>query len=504
MGHDIPTTNQRQKPGSVIARWANSRRDFLRLGAGVLAGATLAACGSPSSSSATTPTTTTKKKSSLTTAQFHSQPELTPPLIEVRRGTGSPGEGLICVTPGGPLLVDNAGQPVWVHPVPHAATNLRVQRYRGQPVMTWWQGEVTHYGVGEAGEYVVMDNSYRQLMTVEAHHGLSADLHEFIIDDHGVAFFTAYRHYTTDLTSVGGPKKGEALDATVQGVDLATGALVFDWRSADHIAFSESYQKYSHKYPYDPVHLNSIDFTPDGKLLISARNTWCVYKVDPASGEIIWRLGGKKSDFALAPGSRFAWQHDARTHGDGTISIFDDEGDPPEAKQSRGLVVNVDETTKRVSDRTQFFHPGNKLLAGSQGSVQKLPDGDVFIGWGAEPYYTELQEDGTLVLDGRFATGTSYRAFRFAWDGKRTDVPAAAVTTKNGTTTLHASWNGSTETVRWQLLVGTTSGSLQPTTEVPRTGFETALAVPQGATLVAAAALDASGKLLAQSPNVIL
>ena len=79
---------------------------------------------------------------------------------------------------------------------------------------------------------MVTDESYRQLMTVEARHGLSADLHEFIIDHSGVAYFTAYRHYITDLTRVGGPKHGTALDATVQGVDLATGDLVFDWRSA--------------------------------------------------------------------------------------------------------------------------------------------------------------------------------------------------------------------------------------------------------------------------------
>ena len=103
--------------------------------------------------------------------------------------------------------------------------------------------------------------------------------------------------------------------------------------------------------------------------------------------------------------------HDARTHADGTLSVFDDEGDPPEAKQSRGLVLAVDDGARVVSERTQYFHPGKHLLAGSQGSTQYLPGGDVFIGWAAEPYYTEFQQDGTLVLDGRFSTGSSYRAF---------------------------------------------------------------------------------------------
>ena len=197
--------------------------------------------------------------------------------------------------------------------MPHASTNLRVQRYRGLPVLSWWQGEVASYGVGQEGEYIVMDSSYRQLMRVTARHGLPADLHEFLITEDGTAYFTAYETFTTDLRSVSGPKSGRALDATIQGLDLATGDLVFNWRSRDHIALSESYSAYSASStaPFDPVHVNSIDTTADGKLLVSARNTWTIYKLHPVTGRIIWRLAGKKNDFTLGDGVRFAWQHDA-------------------------------------------------------------------------------------------------------------------------------------------------------------------------------------------------
>ncbi len=440
-----------------------------------------------------------------TTASYRSRPDLKATLIDVRRGSGIPGSGYICVTPAGPSLVDDAGDPVWIQPVTHASTNLRVQTLNGEPVLTWWQGEVASYGVGKSGEYVVMDSSYRKLMTVQAKNGLPADLHEFIITGASIAYFTAYRTYTTDLRSVGGPRRGKALDATIQGIDLNTGTLVFDWSSAQHIGFSESHAKYSDGAPFDPVHLNSIDSTPDGKLLVSARNTWTVYKVDPATGEIIWRLGGKKSDFALGPGARFAWQHDARTHADGTITLFDDEGDPPEAKQSRGLVLAVDETAKTANVRSQYFHPGQSLLAGSQGSFQVLPNRDVVIGWGAEPYYTELQHDGTLVLDGKFATGTSYRAFKFDWTGRPTDKPAvAADTSSSGHTTVSVSWNGSTETAGWRLLAGRSATSLAALREVRRNGFETSIAVPAGVSHAAVAALDSSGAVLAVSPTIRL
>ena len=472
------------------ARGRHTRREFLILAGGVVTGAALAAaCGSAPTS-----------PSIPTNASYRSRPDLTPSLIDVTTGSGPPGPGYVCVTPSGPLLVDDLGRPVWIREVPDASTNLRVQSLNGQPVLTWWQGKIASYGVGTQGEYVILDSSYRQVMTVQAKKGLPADLHEFLITGGGIAYFTAYRTYTTDLRSVGGPASGQALDATIQGVDLNSGELVFDWSSAEHIDFSESEQQYAGGAPYDPVHLNSVDITPDDKLLVSARNTWTVYKIDTGSGDILWRLGGKKTDFTLGPGARFAWQHDARTHADGTLSLFDDEGDPPEAKQSRGLILDVDETAMTADVRAQYFHPKKALLAGSQGSMQVLPGGDVMIGWGAEPYYAQLQADDTMVLDGRFAKGTSYRAFRFDWMGTPTDVPAvASARSTAGLTTVYVSWNGSTETVRWRLLAGRGPGGLRPAGELARQGFETALPVPTGATLAAVEALDAAGGVLARS-----
>ena len=50
-------------------------------------------------------------------------------------------------------------------------------------------------------------------------------------------------------------------------------------------------------FPYDFFHINSIDVDRDGSLLISARNTWTVYDLNPATGQIRWQLGGKHSSF---------------------------------------------------------------------------------------------------------------------------------------------------------------------------------------------------------------
>ena len=61
---------------------------------------------------------------------------------------------------------------------------------------------------------------------------------------------------------------------------------------------------------------------------------------------MLWRLGGKKTDYKLGAGVKFAWQHDARRQPDGSITIFDNGAAPPVEKFSRVLVLRVDEQQK--------------------------------------------------------------------------------------------------------------------------------------------------------------
>ncbi len=52
----------------------------------------------------------------------------------------------------------------------------------------------------------------------------------------------------------------------------------------------------------------------------------------------------------MGPGTRTAWQHDARMLPNGEITMFDDGANPPIHKQSRGLRIALDERprTKRA------------------------------------------------------------------------------------------------------------------------------------------------------------
>ena len=144
-----------------------------------------------------------------------------------------------------------------------------------------------------------------------------------------------------------------------------------------------------------------IDLDSDGNLLISARNTWAVYKIDRGNGAVLWGMGGKKSDFAMGSGTGYAWQHDARRQADGTITLFDDGSSPKVEPQSRGLVLQVDEGLRMVKLRQAYAHGGSGISASSQGNMQVLPNGDVLVGWGSEPYLTQFNANGSIAVDGR-------------------------------------------------------------------------------------------------------
>jgi hypothetical protein len=456
---------------------------------------------------------------------FVSRPDLTPPALTItHHGPSAPSDPpyIILSTiafPAGPgtpglMILDRNGGLVWYSPTPPspagqrtARIDLQVQRYRGQPVLTWWEGPVlAGYGYGRA---VIADSSYRTIATVNGGHGLPPDLHEFVISPQNTALVTGYKPVTTNLSRVGGPAKGVVLSGVVQEIDIASGRLLFEWSSLDHVPVTDSYSPFfggTKAAPWDYFHINSISIAPDGTLLVSARHTSAVYKVARPSGRVVWQLGGKRSSFGMGPGARFWFQHHALPQGPDTVSIFDDAGGPPlKEPQSRGILVHLDTRAMRATLQRSYVHP-TRLRATSQGSMQVLPGGRVLVGWGNLPYFSEFTQNGTLIMDGQFPAGDeSYRAFTAAWTGQPTDNPAAAARMNPaGGSVVYASWNGATQVSTWTALAGKTPSALVPAGSAPRHGFETRIAVTSLGPYFAAAAVDASGRELGRSATVLL
>jgi hypothetical protein len=443
---------------------------------------------------------------------FRSRPDLSPAAVEVTTTQAhedtAAGYIFVAFKEGagghGPIIIDDSGQVVWFGKY-RSARDFKVQYYRGRPVLTWWEGKVTAgHGVGE---YVIFDDSYREMARVRAGNGYRGDLHEFLITPEDTALLVAYAPRRTDLSPIGGLKDGMAWEGIVQEVDIETGEVLFEWHSLEHVGIEESYIELPEDpdYLYDYFHINSIDVEPDGNLLLCARNTWTVYKVDRKSAEVLWRLGGKKSDFEMGPGTQSAYQHDARRQRDGTITIFDNGAHPKVHDRSRGIVVELDEE-KMSAKRLREYTSPKKRRSTSQGNMQLLPNSNVFIGWGGQPFASEFSYDGELLLNVRFPPdGESYRAFRFAWSGYPDDDPTVAVEQgPDDKVTLYASWNGAMEVDAWEVLAGPCQGRLKSVGSVPRDGFETSMLVRTFDPYVAVRAKDRLGQALGTSAPVKL
>jgi hypothetical protein len=283
-------------------------------------------------------------------------------------------------------------------------------------------------------------------------------------------------------------------DGIVQEVDIETGEVLFEWHSLDHVELSEHESAY-----YDHLHLNPIDVFDEDHLILSSRATSTVFKISRKTGEIVWRLGGEKNDFEMGEGVQFFYQHDARSHPAGTITLFDN-GSANTVEQSRGEVIAIDEDAMKATLVREYTHP-DKLLSVTQGNVQVLPNGNVFIGWGSSPVASEFSQDNEVQFNAEFPTeGETYRAFRFPWKGYPKYAPAmAAESGQDDKVKIYASWNGATEVATWQVLAGGGPRKLKELASAPKEGFETVITIKTDEPYVGVQALAASGKVLGSS-----
>ena len=233
--------------------------------------------------------------------------------------------------------------------------------------------------------------------------------------------------------------------------------MLFEWHSLDHVAPDESYELGRHDGGnVDYFHLNSIDVDADGHLLVSARNTSAVYKVDRETGQVIWRLGGKQSDFALEPGVGFAYQHDVRRHSDGTITVFDNAAAAPDRVGHR-LPTAADRARRGGEDRVAragTTRPETRTTW-AMGNVPAGVGRRAFVGWGPTAVQ-RVRPDGALRFDARFVDGQRrLPRVPLPWSAKPTGKPAMAVRQNgDGTMTVYASWNGATGITHWQIRTG--------------------------------------------------
>jgi EmrB/QacA subfamily drug resistance transporter len=461
---------------------------------------------------------------------FLTEPSLHPPVIHKDGPTlaGRLAPGYILATnfynlnypplvgQSGPLILDGHLQPVWFKPVPEkvVAANLSLQTYEGQPALAWWQGVVTNTGSTESGEDVVVNRHYQTVARLKGADGWVLTLHALTIDGED-AWVTANKNVARNLSAYGGAYNGALIDSAVQEYNLKSGKLLRTWDALEHIPPGDSYATVpTNGFPWDTYHVNALELTGAGTFLVSMRNTWAAYLVNIATGKIEWILGGKRSSFKFGPGAAFQWQHDvavapgsSATAPRSTITMFDDHccqltgggTSVPATGPSRGLVLDLDQQARTATLLAQY-PSGGEFETEYMGDTEPLAGGNVFVGWGSEPYFSEFTRSGQRLLEGNFpGSDLSYRETLDPWVGLPLTPPVGVARQQGGRATVYASWNGATRVVFWRVLAGPSATQLSAVASAAKSGFETAIPMARAYPSYEVQALDSVGHAIGTS-----
>ncbi|KAJ5898296.1 hypothetical protein N7504_008584 [Penicillium tannophilum] len=390
------------------------------------------------------------------------------------------------------LILDAQGDPVWVDYSWGEVHDFRVQQFKGKDYLTFWAG--VQRGIHGEGSWYMLSSSYQLCYKISpVGKNLLGDLHEFQITDSGTALVTIYESIPFDLTAIGGPSSGWIYDCLFQEIDIVTGELLFEWRASNHYPISSTFLPLvggDMSKPFDAFHMNSVDKDTRGNYLVSMRHTHTVSNINGKTGAVLWTLGGRLNDFTDVTDSgatEFSWQHDARWRGDNTITLLNNaarEFDSP-GPYSYGMAIQLDIEARQATLQT-LYSDSQQVLATSQGNLQVLQNGNVFVGWGHSAAFTEFTPEGEILCDIHFGASAyfsfgrivSYRTFKGSWSGAPLTKPKAKMIDGG----VYVSWNGATDVWEWQL-----EASDQPQREKPtftmlektrKIGFETRISAP--------------------------
>ena len=308
-----------------------------------------------------------------------------------------------------------------------------------------------------------MNSDYQTVATVTGGNGLQADLHDFQIAPHDVAYITAYNPIRCDLASVGGPRNGAILDTAVQADRHARpGSCAGNGTASTTSASRESETSRRPRARGTGFTSTRSIPQPDGDLLISARNTWASYQLQGGTGTILWRLGGLKSSFTMGPGTKTAWQHDAPHAVRRRHHALRRRLGP--AAMSRSRVRCGSRSTSRPTGRA-WSPPARtrprRCSPRARATCRRSRTGTAVVGYGGVPEISEYAKDRLAALRRPPAVrddllpGLPLPLERTPVEPRRR---LAASLNNVGETIVHMSWNGATAVASWRVLAGETSG----------------------------------------------
>jgi hypothetical protein len=254
---------------------------------------------------------------------------------------------------------------------------------------------------GPMQEYDLNGTKTRELATV----GGPSDFHDVVVLPNGNYVLAAAQVQACNLTAWARPADSRCINHVFQEL-TPQGSVVWSWDTAAHIPVTETTATWRNdtlnsQNPFDPWHFNSVESTGDG-FIISFRHLDAIYKINKATGAIVWKLGGTArtqslsvvGDPVFSAGGSFSGQHDARLLSNGVVTLHDNGS---KIRAPRAVAYRIDEaqhTATFVEQVTDSRYPSS----GCCGSSRRLPGGDWVNGWGQTNAITEQRSDGQPVL----------------------------------------------------------------------------------------------------------
>ena len=273
----------------------------------------------------------------------------------------------------------------------------------------------------------LLDTNLNVVETVTMGNGFQSESHDFQLLQNGHVLMLGYYTTLADLRAVVSNARpvAEVSGSVIQELD-GNRNVIWQWRSWDHFNWSQfsDWGTASAGGIIPGWCVNAVRLDPvDGNLLVGTAKEQM--KINRQTGDVMWRLGGAFNQFTFAgvspaEGLRQMAGNDFQRLPNGNYILFNN-GNADGSRTSQVHEYRLDETNKGATHVWQYV-PTNNIATTSRGSVQRLANGNTFIGWGVStngpnPDAAEVTSGGRKVFDLSFTNAlvNSYRAFRFSF-----------------------------------------------------------------------------------------
>ncbi len=179
------------------------------------------------------------------------------------------------------------------------------------------------------------------------------------------------------------------------------------WSAFDHLTPTVNIGWTISQFPNgepDWTHCNGIDYDEDqGAYYVSLWGPEQVVKIDRATGDTVWFLGGPENQFDFGDDPGFGPQHAPEFHG-GRLHLFDNR----DGEGSRAVAYALDEAAMTAT-LDWSFEPADPQWALVLGDVSERADGSHLMSWGSggDIFVTDANEQlsGFLRMDKALAVG---------------------------------------------------------------------------------------------------